>query len=225
MLRAQHARPGAASPARKVLWSGLVALSFFLLPSLSFAATGDHAASVYLSAHQTVSASTNTVIGFDSVEFDTDSEFNTSTHQYTPTAAGYYLVTANLRCQNDTAGGQCYLRLRKNGVLTKQTQLYAVSSNDDPQVDISTVLYLNGTTDYVDIQGNTGGTTFGGGVVYYTNAQFKYIGGDVSSLVFSPPTGTTTPPVFYAYMTSGDALLALLSVITLGLVSAKMIIT
>lgn len=75
-----------------------------------------------------------------------NSWFNTSTYRFTPQKAGYWQITANYDVYR---GAEANLILRKNGSnVALQGALNSVICN------ISKVIYLNGSTDYVDVINN-----------------------------------------------------------------------
>jgi len=99
--------------------------------------------SVYLSSNQTGIPSAPTVIRFDAVERDTFNNYNTGNYRFTPNIGGNYLITVNTYCI--ASGGGCNASISKNGSAIGYGTLSAYST-------FSTVVYLNGSTDYV--QGN-----------------------------------------------------------------------
>jgi hypothetical protein len=108
----------------------------------------------YLSSNQSISSSTTTKVNFDTEEYDTNSNFTSS--RFTPTVAGYYQINAaiffngNANTQTVTA-----IYLYKNGSAYKQGSTYSTNSGTfsfSTQV-VSSVVYFNGSTDYVEIYG------------------------------------------------------------------------
>jgi hypothetical protein len=112
--------------------------------------------------NQTVSAATYTKVLFPAEEFDTNSNFASST--FTPTVAGYYQLNAAVGL-NST--GESLIQVYKNGANFKTGQdLVGTVYN----LAFSTLVYANGTTDYFEIYAYPGaGTTFSGspGVTYF----------------------------------------------------------
>ena len=110
----------------------------------------------YLSGNQSISSNVETVLTLDTENFDTDSCYNTSTYLFTPTIAGYYFSYVQLRW-DVPLNQQCafVVGIRKNGVpiSTGQHDFNANSSTDSLTVTRSTLVYLNGTTDYLDFTG------------------------------------------------------------------------
>ena len=134
----------------------------------TFGAGTGPAFSVYLSANQSITTNTTTKIAFNTELFDTNSNFDTSTYRFTPTVAGYYNV--GLTCSYlGTAVTRWIASIFKNG-----SEFYRVSdSNGDVYLGGSSqVIYMNGTTDYIEFYGSVSGTSvsFEGVNTYRSNA-------------------------------------------------------
>ena len=107
--------------------------------------------------NQTVSASTYTKVTYTAENFDTNSCFASNT--FTPNVAGYYFITAQVGL-NST--GTCIIQLWKNGSSFRDGT--AFNATNIYSINISELVYANGTTDYFEIYGNPGsGTQFSGG--------------------------------------------------------------
>ena len=102
--------------------------------------------SVYLSSNQTISASTETTIAFDTEHLDTDNCFNTGTYRFTPTVAGYYNFTLSAR--GSAVSNVLGLFIRLNG--STSYYVYDTTENSTYTRQGSRILYLNGTSDYVE---------------------------------------------------------------------------
>ena len=129
-------------------------------------ATGP-AISVYRTTDQTVTANTYTKVQFTSEEFDTDSCYDTSLHRFTPNVAGKYLIQ---HCIIGT-GTQNYSILYKNG-----TRIKGVGQNTNgATANGSTLVDMNGTTDYIEFYAYiTGSTTITGTAEYsYATAAWQ----------------------------------------------------
>ena len=130
--------------------------------------------SAYKGANQTGTASaTWTKVTFNTEEFDTNNNYDTSTSRFTPTVAGYY----QFNWQLDIGGVATALNLAdiyKNGVRAKRSSGISVS-NGESYVNGAALIYLNGTTDYVEIYvyiSGSGATVYGGaGAGEYTYFQ------------------------------------------------------
>jgi hypothetical protein len=101
--------------------------------------------SAYQSSAQTVSTNTATKITFDTKEFDTNSNFASST--FTPTVAGYYQVNAAYAVASTVCQG--YIQLRKNGLSYKIGTYLASATLSN--LSSSFLVYCNGATDYLEI--------------------------------------------------------------------------
>jgi hypothetical protein len=115
--------------------------------------------SAYLNGNQSVSNSTATKVSFDVEEFDTNSNF--ASNRFTPTVAGYYQINAGITFASTVTYGQ--ILIYKNGASYKYVYIQDSASNYG-QV-ISSLVYCNGTTDYIEIYGYVTATTprFSGG--------------------------------------------------------------
>jgi hypothetical protein len=89
-------------------------------------------------------------IPYDTVEFDTHSWFDTVNNRYTPQIAGYYSFSVTATGTGTSAtffvaqvfkNDVSYINLWRSRVATSSSQTFTGS----------TMLYLNGTTDYVEI--------------------------------------------------------------------------
>ena len=98
--------------------------------------------SAYQSSAQTLSTNTTTKILFQTEEFDTNNNFTNST--FTPTVAGYYQVSASIRI--GTTSATIRMIIAKNGNNYKLGTDIATSTNGL----VTTLVYCNGTTDYVE---------------------------------------------------------------------------
>jgi len=108
--------------------------------------------SAYQSSSQTLSTSTNTKIQYQTERFDTNSNYdNVTNYRFTPTVEGYYQVNASLGVGASATG--VYTQIFKNGSLYEGSYDAGHSTITST---ISSLVYLNGTTDYIEIYGNFG---------------------------------------------------------------------
>ena len=121
--------------------------------------------SAYASAGTSMTNGVITKILFQTEDFDTNSNYDTSTSRFTPTVAGYYYISATT--QAPTSGAAYYVTLiYKNGSVYMQSPqsagngIYINSAN--------ALIYFNGSTDYVEIYSAqyTGGTVTSTAVNY-----------------------------------------------------------
>jgi hypothetical protein len=133
--------------------------------------------SAYKTSSQSYSANTWTKITYDTEEYDTNSNFASST--FTPTVAGYYLFTArNQLIADGTAMSEMNSAFYKNGSIAKSGAYKYQPAAATAQFgsNISAVIYCNGSTDYVECYARTDGSTltiFGSASVGATNSYFQ----------------------------------------------------
>jgi hypothetical protein len=103
------------------------------------------------SAAQSVSATTNTKVTLNIKNFDTNSNFDATTnYRFTPTIAGYYQINAQATLTVNTNNVGIQISIYKNGSGYAQ----GVSQGDGaiyPTTTVSSVIYLNGSTDYIEM--------------------------------------------------------------------------
>lgn len=121
--------------------------------------TGYPAFNAYASASQTVTSAVPTKIAINTENFDTNSDFDTTTNRFTPTVEGYYQVNGTLMGTGATTFSALLVYIYKNGVNIRRTGIVApftVANNS--QVSVSEVIYMNGSTDYIELYGQVNGT-------------------------------------------------------------------
>jgi hypothetical protein len=109
---------------------------------------------------QSITQNTWTKVELNAELFDTDNCYDpTTNYRFTPNKAGYYQVNARLNLTNDTATSVVQLTLRKNG--SAYAVLYRLSGQSNTAVGVSgsTLIYLNGTTDYIELYINMAAAT------------------------------------------------------------------
>ena len=105
--------------------------------------------SAYASTSQSVTTSTFTKVTLNVEEFDTNSNFASS--RFTPTVAGYYQINgASNGGGSASAFTRGFVSLYKNGSENKRGNDND-PSNSNGQSVVSSIIYLNGTTDYVEL--------------------------------------------------------------------------
>jgi hypothetical protein len=116
--------------------------------------------SAYASAGQTISASTTAKVNYGTADFDTNSNFNVSTSTFTPTVAGYYQFNGFALGNNATVAGGYSIYIYKNGGNWKRGTNITTSSTANVSLQVNDIIYMNGTTDYVQIYvSNSTGST------------------------------------------------------------------
>jgi hypothetical protein len=120
--------------------------------------------SVYKSAAtQTPTSGVFTKVTFDAELFDTNSNFASST--FTPTVAGYYQINAAVDCGSASIT-RTLLAIYKNGSAYQYVGPYSIASSTEFAPNISSVVYCNGSTDYIEIY-----CRIDGGTVIFYNGQ------------------------------------------------------
>lgn len=129
--------------------------------------------SAYNGSAQSFSASTYTKITFPTESWDTDNNF--ASNRFTPTVAGYYQMSTGVRFSASTANGWYFL-IYKNGTAYQTIGLFeGVDALRYPFGNASTLVYMNGSTDYLEIYcafDATSPTTIGGA----SNTYFTGVG-------------------------------------------------
>jgi hypothetical protein len=111
--------------------------------------------SVASNTAQSVSQSTNTKVTFQVENWDTASNFASS--RFTPTTAGYYQINAVISFTGST-NFTYRTMIYKNGSSWSNGGMSIGVAVANPSVNISSLVYLNGTTDYVELYGWTDST-------------------------------------------------------------------
>ena len=101
-----------------------------------------------------LTSNTWTVVAFDSADFDTGSDFDLTNNRFQPTVAGYYQINGHVYIAPDSTtcdGG--FMRVWKNGTTSlQQVSDVAVNQNLSLRINTSIVAYLDGDTDYIQLQ-------------------------------------------------------------------------
>jgi len=107
---------------------------------------------VVRSADQSIANDTATVVQLDDKTttgfFDIGGYFNTSTYRYTPLVTGYYSVTASGLLES---AHYMWTSIRRNGTEEFSSRDAATSGAVFPTSIASGILYMNGSTDYLDV--------------------------------------------------------------------------
>ena len=116
----------------------------------------------YLSSDQVTSNDVSTKIQINTEWFDTDNCYDTSNYRFTPNVAGYYQVNTIVRASADASFLSFSTFLYKNGSYFIRLSEYNFNMGFSNQHATASVLvYLNGSTDYIELYGLTyssGGT-------------------------------------------------------------------
>ena len=109
---------------------------------------------------QTVSSGVATKVQLNGEDFDTDSAFDPVTNfRFQPLVAGYYLVTGRIASSASTSGTVALPLIYKNGSFVLNGQPYIPPSGSSSMTATLTgLVYLNGSTDYLELWANITGT-------------------------------------------------------------------
>jgi hypothetical protein len=109
--------------------------------------------SAHANANQSVTSATYTKVLLQTEVFDTNNNFdNTTNYRFTPTVAGYYQINGVIRA-NGTGLTGIIASIYKNG---NQYSLGTATDGtvaDSGQGVVSEIVFLNGSTDYVELYG------------------------------------------------------------------------
>lgn len=119
----------------------------------------------YMGANQTMSAGIAALAAFDTETLDTANCFNNTNatvngippYAFMPNVAGYYHVIASLGGSGATTAIYVGAYIYKNGVAIARNLTPAYSGTNSDTMS-SRVVYMNGTTDYIQVYGQVQGT-------------------------------------------------------------------
>lgn len=123
------------------------------------------------SSTQTLSVNTITKVQLNEEDYDTANCFDkTTNYRFTPNVAGYYQFNGKVYFDNTGTTHRFFAYLYKNG--SNYTTFDLTNGNPYGSVGGSDLIYLNGSTDYVELYAQTSSTT----------TRTIYFGSDVTSL-------------------------------------------
>lgn len=114
-------------------------------------ATIGPAFSAYSNANQNISTGTTTKVAFQTEEFDTASCYDASAYRFTPNVAGYYQVNTAHFYNIAPTSLSCAIYIFKNGSPVRQAYGWGSNAAGWYTPQLSGVIYMNGTTDYLEI--------------------------------------------------------------------------
>lgn len=112
---------------------------------------------------QSLPNTTYTKVTLGTEVFDTNNNFASST--FTPTVAGYYIITGSVLVQSGASA--VIVLIYKNGSSVAEGTALPASGIFSATATTSAVIYCNGSTDYIELyayQGSGGSVTMGSGV-------------------------------------------------------------
>ena len=132
-----------------------------LAKGLTVGANAAPAFSAYGTGSQTVTSGVTTKVSIDTEIFDTNSNFdNVTNSRFTPTVAGYYQVNGVVRGSATSSTLGIIAQIYKNGASYSigGSQSYSTNIAVGISVTLSEVVYMNGSTDYIELWGSVTGT-------------------------------------------------------------------
>lgn len=137
--------------------------------------------SAYLpTANQSISPSTWTKVSLSAEEFDTNNNFDSTTnYRFTPAVAGYYQINGAVQMDASTYGTDQRAAIYKNGSIYKSAGAQLNTGQlGGSGVTVSAIVYLNGSTDYVELWGYADNSTnvrftFGSTRTYFTGCLLR----------------------------------------------------
>ena len=130
----------------------------------------------YMGATQTISDNTNTVVQYNTENFDTDSAYDTSTYRFTVPSgkAGKYFFSAHAYIfQSGATLYACDFQIRKNGTNQSADSL-ALDSSDNFSYIVKTNTILDlAVSDYIDCN-VIGNTNDGGTLSVFTTSPYQF---------------------------------------------------
>ena len=116
--------------------------------SNGYVATNAPAFSAYSNSTASVSTATWTKVPVNVEEFDTNANYDNATnYRFTPTVEGYYQINGQVNISSSTTT-RLLCAIRKNGYEFRLGTDLATIGN---RVNVSSLIYMNGTTDYVEL--------------------------------------------------------------------------
>jgi hypothetical protein len=110
---------------------------------------------VYMSGPaQIIPAGVDTIIRFNAIHFDVNNGFILSNSQFQPKHAGHYFVNTAITFTSGLTQSVMNVNIRKNGIQKIASTYFSdttVSPAANTTEDIATLIYMNGTTDYLEV--------------------------------------------------------------------------
>ena len=109
------------------------------------------------STTQSVTTATYTKVNLGTENFDTNNNFASS--RFTPTVAGYYQLNGSVYPVSTNSANYIWALIYKNGTVYSSGSSAGAASVVDGISVVSTLIYLNGSTDYVELYCYVTGTS------------------------------------------------------------------
>jgi hypothetical protein len=111
--------------------------------------------SAFNTGAQSITNATFTKVILQNEDFDTANCFDSTTnYRFTPTVAGYYQINGIIYVSAATSTNSVFAGIFKNGTVYQSGSFQSTSAGSNNAAgQVSTLVYLNGTTDYVELYG------------------------------------------------------------------------
>jgi hypothetical protein len=122
---------------------------------------GVPAFAAYSSAAQNPTSGVHTKVIFGTEAYDTNSNYDPVLARFTPAVAGYYLLNASVAMSSDSgmsAGGVFFYKNGSSSLEITGAEDTALSGVGYQTILASALVYLNGSTDYVEVYAFATGT-------------------------------------------------------------------
>jgi hypothetical protein len=141
----------------------------------TFGGTGPTFGAYRSGTQSSVSAGVWTKVNINAESWDTNNNFDSTTnYRFTPTVAGYYQINGGIT-PTAFSGNYCASGIYKNGTKIAAGSNFSPNSAAGLTTNVASIVYLNGSTDYVElyviangtpsIQGGEAETYFNGAMI------------------------------------------------------------
>jgi hypothetical protein len=115
--------------------------------------------SAYGTGGQSLSGASSQKIIINTEIFDTNNNFDSTTnYRFTPTVAGYYQISGGITVATFATAAVLGASIAKNGTIVISAQ-FPTNGANRVFAGVSSVIYLNGSTDYVELFASPGAST------------------------------------------------------------------
>lgn len=129
----------------------------------------------YRTTNQSISVGVVTKVSFEAEEFDTAGNFDLATSRFTPNVAGYYQIFGLIyHSATGTRPFEVDTFIYKNGSNVAMNFLNVATNIITMGCGLSRLIYMNGTTDYLELYGFSTGSV---GPVFIGGSQYTYFEG------------------------------------------------
>ncbi len=165
---------GSSAPAHTLDVSGSVSVSGSLISKIPVFY-------VYQAVAQTLSSGGPSKVSLDTTSFDNYGYWHADSRKYIPLIPGYYQVSCGVGSGTNSTSGGIIAAIYKNGLWYTQGNLATGNSVNTPCSTASTIMYLNGSSDYLELYYYGPGSSFGSPASYPGASQTFLTGHFIST--------------------------------------------